>query len=87
VRINDIKNILRKDTPIYYRRIYSGLAEIVILEKKQALNIDWVIETSPLGTKTITVTVRDKIDYPLLNIIKELKLKIGNFDEEGKLPL
>jgi hypothetical protein len=48
--------------------------------------MDWVIETSPLGTKELSVTLCDKVDYPLLPLIKEIKAKIASLDEEGKLP-
>jgi hypothetical protein len=84
--ISIIKNIIRKDVPIYYRRVYTGAAVIEIAGKTQEFSIDWTIETSPLGTKDTSVTISDKIDYPLLPLIKELKDKINSLDEEGKLP-
>ncbi|MDR2865489.1 MAG: hypothetical protein LBV68_07775 [Spirochaetaceae bacterium] len=85
--VTDIKNIERKDVPIYYRRVYSGIAAIEVAGKEQKLCINWTIETSPWGTKELSVTISDKIDYPLIPLIRELKAKIGRLDEEGKLPL
>jgi hypothetical protein len=84
--VSEIKNIVRKDTPIYYRQVYTGGAVIDVAGKKQSIRIDWTIENSPLGTKEISVTLSDKVDYPLLPLIKELKAKIGVLDNEGKLP-
>jgi hypothetical protein len=84
--VSDIKNIVRKDVPIYYRRVYTGIAVIEFAGKNQEFRIDWIIEVSPLGTKELSVTVSDKVDYPLLPLIKELKAKIGKLDDEGKLP-
>jgi hypothetical protein len=84
--ITAIKNIIRKDVPIYYRRVYTGIAVLDVAGKTQELCLDWTIETSPMGTKETSVTISDKIDYPLIPLIKELKDKINNLDEEGKLP-
>jgi hypothetical protein len=84
--ITIIKNIIRKDVPIYYRRVYTGIAVLEAAGKTQELCLDWTIETSPMGTKETSVTISDKIDYPLIPLIKEVKDKINCMDEEGLLP-
>jgi hypothetical protein len=84
--VSEIKNVVRKDTPIYYRRVYTGIAVIEVAGKVQELSLDWTIESSPLGTKEVSVTLSEKIDYPLLPLLKELKTTIGSLDDEGKLP-
>ncbi|MDR2802862.1 MAG: hypothetical protein LBB22_01065 [Treponema sp.] len=83
----EIRDMVRKDVPIYYRRAYSGKTVIEIAGKQEIMQINWVIETNPLGIKETTVTLIDKINYPLLPLIKELKKKIEFLDAEGKLPL
>ena len=85
--IVEIKDCVRKDVPIYYRRVYTGVAVAELLGKLQDVHIDWTIETSPFGTKEIIVSILDKIDYPLVPLIKELKVKIEALDAEGQLPL
>ncbi|MDR2658441.1 MAG: hypothetical protein LBC27_00415 [Spirochaetaceae bacterium] len=85
--IVEIKDMVRKDVPIYYRRVYTGNAVVEIAGKKENMRTDWTIETTPLGTKETTIVLADKIDYPLLPLIKELKKKIEYLDSEGKLPL
>ncbi|MDR0410097.1 MAG: hypothetical protein LBH18_06870 [Spirochaetaceae bacterium] len=85
--IIEIKDMIRKDVPIYYRRAYSGNAVVEIAGKTENMHTDWTIETTPLGTKETTITLTDKIDYPLVPLIKELKKKIEHLDSEGKLPL
>ncbi|GMO39268.1 MAG: hypothetical protein Ta2B_18960 [Termitinemataceae bacterium] len=84
--ISEIKNIVRKDVPIYYRRVYAGCAILDFAGKKHQVNLDWTIETSPFGTKETTVTVSDKVDYPLIPLIKGLKVFIEKLDNDGKLP-
>jgi hypothetical protein len=83
----EIKNMVRKDVPIYYRRAYTGNAVIEIAGKTESMRADWTIETTPLGTKETSITSIGTINYPLLPLIKELKKKIERLDAEGKLPL
>jgi hypothetical protein len=83
----EIKDCVRKDVPIYYRRVFTGVAAIEIAGKVCDLALDWTIETSPFGTKEIAITLLGQVDYPLLPLIKELKKKIDEIDAEGGLPL
>jgi hypothetical protein len=83
----EIKDMVRKDVPIYYRRVYIGKAVVEIAGEKHDMRINWTIETSPLGSKETAVTMTDKVDYPLLPLLKEIKKKIEHLDSEGKLPL
>ena len=85
--IVDIKEMVRKDVPIYYRRMYGGKAVVEFAGKQHDMNITWTIETSPLGIKETVINMADKVDYPLLPLIKEIKKKIEYLDSEGKLPL
>ncbi|MDR0382512.1 MAG: hypothetical protein LBH50_00825 [Spirochaetaceae bacterium] len=83
----EIKEIERKDVPIYYRRVYEGTAVIEVAGKTSDMKINWTIETSPLGVKETTVKMTDSVNYPLIPLIKELKKKIEYLDSEGRLPL
>jgi hypothetical protein len=83
----EIKEIERKDVPIYYRRVYEGMAAVEAAGKMSDIRIAWTIETSPLGIKETAVKMIDTIDYPLIPLLKELKKKIEYLDSEGKLPL
>jgi translation initiation factor 1 (eIF-1/SUI1) len=83
----EIKEIERKDAPIYYRRVYEGRAVVEAVGKTSDSRITWKIETSPLGMKETVVKMIDSIDYPLIPLLKELKKKIEYLDSEGKLPL
>lgn len=83
----DIKEMVRKDVPIYYRRMYDGKAVVEFAGQKHDMKINWTIETSPLGIKETVISMTEKIDYPLLPLIREIKKKIESLDSEGKLPL
>jgi hypothetical protein len=85
--IVEIKDCVRKDVPIYYRREFSGVAVIEAAGKKQDIHVDWTIESSPLGTSEISVSILQPVDYPLVPLIKELKNAIEALDHKGQLPL
>jgi hypothetical protein len=86
MKIRHIKNIIRKDVPIYYRRLFSGIAEIELWDKPIERAIDFTIETKPTGQKQVFVTMAETIDYPLVPIVRELKKYINDLDENGGLP-
>lgn len=87
MKILNIKEIIRKDTPIYYRRFFSGIASIEFLARTLERRIDFFIETMPTGNKEIIVTLGEPVDYPLVPLIKALKTTIESLDDDGKLPL
>ena len=87
MKVITIKDMIRKDVPIYYRMLYTGVAVIELNKGPQNFRIDFSIETKPTGQKEIIVTFIDKIDYPLVPLTKELKQYIGELDANEGLPL
>jgi len=87
MKIVAIKNVARKDVPIYYRLLYTGIAAIELFNgSTDDYRIEFSIETKPTGAKEIIVTLRDDIHYPMLPVMKELKKVIGAMDSDGELP-
>jgi len=86
MQINEIKNIVRKDSPIYYRRCYSGDAALEFAGIKKDYKIDFIIELKPTGEKSITITFAQAVDYPIMPIKKGIKELINKLDENGELP-
>jgi hypothetical protein len=86
MEIKRIKNITRKDVPIYYRRLFAGVLEIELLGKILERNIDFTIETMPTGKSQVSVTIAEPLDYPLVPLMQKLKPFILNLDETGDLP-
>lgn len=86
MRILEINNIIRKDVPIYYRRLYSGNAVIELINQPVEMPVEFQIEHKPTGKTDITITFPKKPDYPLVPLVKELKNFICALDSEGKLP-
>jgi hypothetical protein len=86
MKVLDIKEIIRKDVPIYYRRLFSGIAVIELVNKPAEYHIDFSIETKPTGQKEISVTFADFVDYPLVPLLKELRQFVNKLDGDGGLP-
>jgi len=86
MKVNAIKDIVRKDIPIYYRLLYTGVAVIELNKGAENFRIDFGIEIKPTGQKEITVTFLDNVDYPLLPVVRELKSMIDLMHKNGALP-
>ncbi|MDC7239556.1 MAG: hypothetical protein PQJ50_04270 [Spirochaetales bacterium] len=67
----------KKDTLIYYRHEYSGIARFALIGDKEAtVRFSSSIEIKPTGEREVNVELLDRIDYPVLPIIKSLKNEI-----------
>jgi len=87
MRILQIKNLKRKDVPIYYRRLYSGTVVLELISPPPTeVPLDFQIEQKPTGVVEIGITLLKKIDYPLVPLQKELKKFIADLDSTGQLP-
>ena len=86
MRIIEIKNMSRKDMPIYYRRFYSGVAVLELVNRPVEFPLDWQIEHKTTGQTEIMISIKQSVDYPLVPLQKELKKHIGALDLDGKLP-
>jgi hypothetical protein len=86
MKVLEIKDIVRKDVPIYYRRLFTGTAVLEVLDKALERRIEFTIETKPTGARETTVSMIDNLDYPLVPVIKELKDFISSLDRSGTLP-
>jgi hypothetical protein len=81
-----VKDIVRKDVPIYYRLLYTGVAVLELTKGEADYRIDFTIEIKPTGQKEITISFLDNLDYPLFPVVKELKKIIEAMHENGTLP-
>ncbi|MDR3247436.1 MAG: hypothetical protein LBT39_01505 [Treponema sp.] len=86
MKILEVKDIIRKDVPIYYRRLYTGVAVIELINKSQDARLDFSIEHKPTGQKEILITLIDTVDYPVVPLNAAIKKFIDNLDSSGGLP-
>ena len=87
MRVVNVKDIIRKDVPIYYRLLFTGVAVLELTGGNVSdYRIDFSIETKPTGHKEINVSFLDDIHYPLIPVVRELKTFIGTMHSNGTLP-
>ena len=86
MKIIEIKDLIRKEFPIYYRRFYAGIAIMEFVNGLVEIPIEFQIEQKPTGQTEIALTLSQKIDYPLVPLQKELKKFITALDSASKLP-
>jgi len=87
MKVIEIKNLSRKDVPIYYRRLYSGIAVLDLIKEIVDVPLDFQIEHKPTGHIEISISSNiGQVDYPLVPLKKEIKRFIGTLDSTGKLP-
>jgi hypothetical protein len=86
MKIIAVKDIIRKDVPIYYRRLFSGTMVVELVNKTAEGRVDFTIETKPTGLNEVIINEMEGVDYPLLPLTKELKKYISVLDESGGLP-
>jgi len=86
MKIITLKDMIRKDVPIYYRKLYTSVAVIELNSKQNDYRIDFSIEIKPTGQREINVNFIDSVDYPLIPVVKELKQYISELDSADGLP-
>jgi hypothetical protein len=87
MKILQVKDIQRKDVPIYYRRLFSGIVVLELLNKTVERAMDFTIETKPTGARDIFVTLAEPVDYPLVPLMNAVKKHLTDLDDSGGLPV
>ena len=86
MKVIAIKDMIRKDIPIYYRKLFTGVAVIEMNNNPCEYRIDFSIEFKPTGHKEVLVSFIDELDFPLIPVIKELKSYISDLEAADGLP-
>jgi len=86
MKIITLKDMIRKDVPIYYRKLYTSVAVIELNNKQNEYRIDFSMEIKPTGQKEFIVNFIDAVDYPLVPVLKELKKYIAELEAADGLP-
>jgi hypothetical protein len=87
MKILHVKDIERKEVPIYYRRLFSGILVLELLNKTVERAIDFTIEMKPTGVRDVFITFTEPVDYPLVPLLKEVKKYLTDLDDSGGLPV
>lgn len=87
MKVVELTDVVRRETPLHYRRTFSATALLRRGESRpEPKRIEFVLEQSPLGSMDVRVTLLDEIDYPLVPAIAAIKAHIRKLHEDGDLP-
>ncbi len=87
MKVLKLENIAREEGHIFYRRKYEADATIELPTADEKARVNFVIDVSPLGVKTVELeSINPTPNYPLSSIKKALKDFILTEEIEGRLP-
>jgi len=86
MEVIELKNVQLKEGHIFYFRKYTAIAILKIPTTTTEEQIEFSIETGPLGNKNIEVVLKSTPNYPIIPIVQGLKKFIIKNDTEGLLP-
>ena len=78
-----LKDIIRKDMAVDYRRVYTATAILDISGKAVEKKIEMALEHTPLGEVGIKITLLEDLDYPLIPVIKKITEKARGLQQTG----
>ncbi len=86
MRVVELQDITKKESPLHYRNEYSGKAVLDIdLERPVERRLSFILEHAATGMIAVTVTLHEAVNYPLVPVINSLKDYILKLRKEGKL--
>ena len=72
--VHGIEQLTKKDIPLYYRNEYEGLGDLEFpLGERRRVPVEFSVEIKPDGQRIVVVKVKDRLDYPLMPVIRALK--------------
>ena len=88
MKVLELQSIQREEFGLYYRKLFTAEVVLELLSKTIKAPVSFIIETSPLGTKTIDVDIdaNNLLNYPLLPVRSAIKKFIQELDAQGVLP-
>ena len=87
MKVVEIKNLVLKESPVLYRKEFTGEAVFETLDKeKLGKKIQFVLEKNHFGDSDIKVHVLEDINFPLVSVIRRIKIHIHEMEEKGLLP-
>lgn len=86
MRVIELRDLLRKETHLHYRREFTAKAVLDILDRSIEKRIEFSMEKTPLGSTTVKVTLIDPVEYPVLPLISGIRDFVSDLERDGSLP-
>jgi len=86
MKVHGIDQLTKKDIPLYYRNEYEGLGDLEYpTGERLRVPLEFTVEIKPTGERVIAVKLKERIDYPLLPVLRALKERIKILESNGDL--
>ena len=83
----DLEDIAKHDNPLLYRVRYHAVAVLRNTgDQTVRKRVEFVIESDPFGSRSVTVKVIDEIDAPLIPVTRTIKAHVERLLADGALP-
>jgi len=87
MKVLELRDLSKRDFPIYYIREYTAVASFETPGGgRRDAAIAFTLEKKAVGPPEISVQILDRVDWPLLSVIKALRERVALLDQEGRLP-
>ena len=86
MKLVSLNNLIKKDLPLEYRKIFSGAAVFETPFKKNIeTGVEFSLEKNAAGVTDVRIKIKDAVDYPHLPLIRSLKKHIHDLEVKGQL--
>lgn len=86
MRVIELRDLLRKETHLHYRREFTAKAVLDVLDRSIERRIEFSMEKTPLGATNVKVQLMDPIEYPVLPVLSGIRDFVTELDRDGSLP-
>lgn len=81
----ELKDVQRKDVPLYYRKEFKAQAVFESFHGKFEKPVEFSIEHKPHGPIEVQVKILAEVDYPLIPVVQSLKRYVRDLEAGGRL--
>jgi hypothetical protein len=85
MEVVDLKDIVKKDMAIDYRRMYTATVTLDMGSTTVEKKVELTLEHTPLGEVGIKVALLEDIDYPLIPVLKKITEKARVLQKDGTI--
>ncbi|WP_319561821.1 hypothetical protein [Marispirochaeta sp.] len=85
MKIHEIRNLTKKETPLHYRNEYSGSLVYSAGNIEKEAQLEFTLERTATGNIDISIAFPASIHYPLVPAVKKVKSYIFDLEKDGRL--
>ncbi len=86
MRIIELKDLRRKETPLHYIREFTGIAVLEREGKVFEKALVFTVERRPSGAPEVSARFVEEPEWPILPLLRSIKDLVTELDKSGGLP-